>query len=210
MFTSGNRQNRVAQPPRRAHIPRMSEPIGLTIFETAIGPCGLAWSADGIVGAQLPEPNRAAAYDRLKRRFPDAQDIDPPAYVAEARDRIVRLLDGEAVDLSDLPLDLSEISELHQRVYAVARSIQPGSTLTYGEIAQRLGDKALAREVGQAMGKNRFPIIVPCHRVLAASGKTGGFSAPGGVDTKMRLLTIEKARTTDAPMLFDDLPLARK
>ena len=90
----------------------------------------------------------------------------------------------------------------------MARSIPPGQTLTYGEIADRLGDRRPAREVGQALGRNPFPIVVPCHRVLAADGRTGGFSAPGGVETKLRMLAIERAQPGGAPALFDDLPLA--
>ena len=90
-----------------------------------------------------------------------------------------------------------------RRVYEVARTIMPGATLSYGEIAARLGTSALARDVGQALGRNPFPIIVPCHRVLAAGGKVGGFSANGGITTKLRLLTIERARTSDTPTLFD-------
>lgn len=104
-------------------------------------------------------------------------------------------------------IDDREIPDFNRRVYAIARQIPPGRTMTYGEIAQRLGDKALARAVGQAMGENPTPIVMPCHRVLAASGKTGGFSAPGGVATKLRLLTIERAQP-GGPTLFDDLPLA--
>ena len=96
--------------------------------------------------------------------------------------------------------------EFNARVYAIARNIPPGATMTYGEIAERLGDKSLSREVGQAMGENPSPIIMPCHRVLAAGGKTGGFSAPGGVVTKLRLLTIEGAQP-GGPTLFEKLPL---
>jgi methylated-DNA-[protein]-cysteine S-methyltransferase len=118
-------------------------------------------------------------------------------------DDIVALLQGEAIDLSEVALDMSRVDEFERRVYEVARTIQPGATLTYGEIATRLGDRSLARDVGQAMGRNPFPIVVPCHRVLAAGGKAGGFSANGGLSTKLRMLTIERARTSDAPTLFD-------
>jgi methylated-DNA-[protein]-cysteine S-methyltransferase len=98
---------------------------------------------------------------------------------------------------------MDALPEFDRRVYEVARGIAPGATLSYGEIAARLGERGLARDVGQALGRNPFPIIVPCHRVLAAGGKAGGFSANGGVTTKLRLLTIERARTSDAPTLFD-------
>jgi methylated-DNA-[protein]-cysteine S-methyltransferase len=103
-------------------------------------------------------------------------------------------------------IDNEGVPEFNVRVYAIARTIPPGKTLTYGEIAERLGEKLLAREVGQALGQNPCPIIMPCHRVLAAGGKTGGFSASGGVVTKLRLLTLEGAQP-NGPTLFDRLPL---
>ncbi len=106
------------------------------------------------------------------------------------------------VDLSNIVLDMHGVPPFHQRVYALARGITPGETLTYGEIALRLGDSGLARAVGQALGHNPFAPVVPCHRVLAAGGRAGGFSANGGVDTKLRLLQIERARI-NGPGLFD-------
>ena len=112
------------------------------------------------------------------------------------------LLSGEKCDLTGIAIDDERQAEFNKRVYAIARRIPPGQTMTYGEIAERLGDKSLARAVGQAMGENPTPVIMPCHRVLAASGKTGGFSAPGGVVTKLRLLTIEGAQPS-GPTLFD-------
>jgi methylated-DNA-[protein]-cysteine S-methyltransferase len=105
---------------------------------------------------------------------------------------------------------MARVPEFHRRVYAIAQTIPPGATMTYGEVATKLGDRMLAQQVGQALGKNPFPIIVPCHRVLAASGATGGFSAPGGITTKLRMLSIEGARTSDQPMLFDRLDLAAR
>ena len=116
------------------------------------------------------------------------------------------LLRGEARDLTGVTIDNAGVPEFNTRVYAIARNIPPGATMTYGEIAERLGDKTLAREVGTALGQNPCPIIIPCHRVLAAGGKTGGFSASGGVVTKLRLLTIEGAQP-GGPTLFDHLPL---
>src|SRR5262249_25431219 len=108
----------------------------------------------------------------------------------------------EAVDLTGIGLDESRVPEFHRRVYAIARSIPPGGTLTYGDIANRLGDPTLARAVGQALGENPFPIIVPCHRVLAANGRLGGFSAPGGTTTKLKLLRIEGADAAAQLELF--------
>jgi methylated-DNA-[protein]-cysteine S-methyltransferase len=183
---------------------------GVALFDTEIGPCGIAWGPLGIVGVQLPERHDKATRDRLMRRFPEAREAPPPPEIQLAIDSIVRLLRGEARDLTGVALDMQDVPPFQQRVYAVARSIPPGATLTYGEIAARLGDRAAAREVGEAMGKNPFPIIVPCHRVLAAGGKVGGFSAAGGVTTKLRLLNIEGAQVGEATTLFESLPLAAR
>ena len=181
------------------------------IFETAIGACGIAWGERGIVGVQLPEGNEEKTRARLRRRFPAASEAEPSPKIADAIAGMIALLGGEASDLSDAPLDLAGVPAFNRRVYEVARAVPPGATLSYGEIARRLSEKReVARDVGQALGQNPFPLIVPCHRVLAANGKPGGFSAAGGITTKLRLLTIEKARISDAPALFDDLPLAPK
>ncbi len=182
---------------------------GYTIFDTAIGRCGIAWNSYAIACVMLPERDPAKTRTRLLRRFPQAREITPPARIQPVIDDIVALLRGEPRDFAGVALDVAGIPDFHRRVYEIARTIRPGATLTYGEIATRLGDRLLARDVGQALGKNPFPIIVPCHRVLAAGGKTGGFSANGGVSTKLRLLSIERAQP-GGPTLFDDLPLARK
>lgn len=181
--------------------------VGFTIFETALGTCALAWSEAGIVRGWLPD-SEAAVRASVARRLPDAVEIEPHGFVLDAIEGVKALMAEGRQDLSDVPLDLTGIPPLHAQLYEIARAIPPGETLTYGEAAEKLGDKNLAREVGRALGLNPFPPIVPCHRILAASGKTGGFSAPGGVETKMRLLNVEKARTSAAPSLFDDLPLA--
>jgi methylated-DNA-[protein]-cysteine S-methyltransferase len=178
----------------------------LAIFEAAIGTCAVVWSARGVAGVQLPETTELATRAWLLRRFPDAEERDPPPSVQRAIEAIVALLRGEARDLRDLPLDLDGVPEFNRRVYEIARAIPPGKTMTYGEIAKQLGDRLLARAVGQALGHNPVPLIVPCHRVVAASGKSGGFSAGGGVVTKLRLLTIEGAQPI-GPTLFDRLPL---
>ncbi|MGC1694696.1 MAG: methylated-DNA--[protein]-cysteine S-methyltransferase [Pseudolabrys sp.] len=189
----------------------MSLEQNFALFETAIGPCAIAWTGRGVIGVQLPHTNEAATRRRLHQRFPAAQEASPPAEVQAAIDGIIALLRGEPRDLTGVVIDDGETPEFNARVYAVARTIPPGQTMTYGEIAERLGDKLLAREVGQALGQNPCPIVMPCHRVLAAGGKassfkTGGFSAPGGVATKMRLLSIEGAQP-GGPTLFDRLPL---
>jgi len=180
------------------------------LFDTAIGPCAIVWGAGGVTGVFLPEKTASEIRTRLARRYPDAAEAVPPPAIASAIADIAALLSGAWKDLTHIALDMTGIPEFHCRVYAVARTIPPGATMTYGEVATKLGDRALAQQVGYALGKNPFPIIVPCHRVLAASGATGGFSAPGGVATKLRMLSIEGARTSDQPMLFDRLDLAAR
>ena len=164
-------------------------------FATAIGRCGIAWSDRGVVGVQLPEASEAATRAQLQRRFPAATEAPPTPPIQAAIDGVVALLEGEnAGDLSKIELDLRAVPAFNAAVYRVARTIPPGETLTYGEIAARLDDPGAARAVGQALGANPIPIIVPCHRVLAAGGRAGGFSAPGGVMTKLKLLEIERRR----------------
>jgi methylated-DNA-[protein]-cysteine S-methyltransferase len=180
---------------------------GLAVFETAIGPCAIVWGARGLLGVQLPEADEAATHARIAKRFPQAREMTAPPDVQKAIDGVIALLNGDRRDLVDVSIDNDGVPDFNQRVYAIVRRVPPGETITYGEIAEQLGDKALARAVGQAMGENRCPIVMPCHRVLAASGKTGGFSASGGVVTKLKLLTIERA-APGGPTLFDDLPLA--
>jgi methylated-DNA-[protein]-cysteine S-methyltransferase len=180
---------------------------GFAVFATAVGTCGIAWGERGIIGVQLPEGSAAGAKARLRRRFPQAHETGPPPHVQRVIDGIAALLGGKPSDLTAVALDLDRVPEFHRRVYEIARTLGPGTTLTYGEIAARLGDPTLARDVGQALGRNPFPIIVPCHRVLAAGGKLGGFSAHGGASTKRRLLAIEGALPDRERTLFD-LPLA--
>jgi len=180
---------------------------GFTLFDTAIDPCGIAWGPCGIVGVQLPERHPAATRKRLQRRYPNVPEASPPRAVQEAIDDIIALLRGESREFSNVVLDMGGIPVFRQRLYVAMRDIPPGSTISYGDLAVRIGDGCTARDIGEAMGKNPFPIIVPCHRVLAANGKIGGFSASGGVATKLRMLNIERARTSNTPTLFDRLPL---
>ncbi|MCW5643606.1 MAG: methylated-DNA--[protein]-cysteine S-methyltransferase [Rhodoferax sp.] len=180
---------------------------GYTVFDTAIGPCGIAWGPLGLTGVQLPEEDAAATRARMERRFPQVAECAPSERVQHAIGRIVDLLDGRPTaptDLSDLPLDMSGVPPFHQRVYALARQMAPGETTTYGAMARRLGEPGAARAVGQALGNNPFAPVVPCHRILAADGRSGGFSASGGARTKLRLLEIEKAQFGDGPGLFDE------
>jgi methylated-DNA-[protein]-cysteine S-methyltransferase len=175
------------------------------VFDTAIGPCGLVWGEHGILGVQLPERNEAATRARLLRRHPAAQETAPSGDIRVARDAMIALLSGENRDLSEIALDTRDLPPLHARVYEIARTIAPGATLTYGDIAIGLGDRTLAQAVGQALGKNPYPIIVPCHRVLASGGKIGGFSAPTGIALKRKILAIESVHARGAPSLFDSL-----
>lgn len=179
---------------------------GFALFDAAIGPCGIAWSGMGVAGVQLPERDARRTRARLRHRFPGANEAVPPPAIQAAIGAIVALLRGERRDLSSVALDMEGIPQFHRRVYEVARTVPPGGTMTYGEIATRLGDPGAARDVGQALARNPFALIVPCHRVLAANGKLGGFSAAGGVTTKATLLKIEGAPMFSAPSLFDDVP----
>jgi methylated-DNA-[protein]-cysteine S-methyltransferase len=171
-------------------------PLSYCVFDTSMGSAGIAWGERGLVGIQLPEADPSRVRGRLRRRFPGSRESAPSPEIEQAIERIRVLLSGTPVDLTSVPLDMSAVEPFERRVYDVARTIPPGQTLTYGQIADRLGDRLLARDVGQALGRNPFPIVVPCHRVLAAGGKLGGFSAPGGVATKQRLLAIEQANVS--------------
>jgi methylated-DNA-[protein]-cysteine S-methyltransferase len=162
-----------------------------TFFDTAVGRCGIAWGARGVVGVQLPEKLERLTRMRLLRRFPDARAAAPPPEIRRAIDDIAALLCGKAIDLGSVTLDMTHVPAFERRVYEVARRIPAGLTLTYGEIAARIGAPGSARAVGRALGRNPFAIIVPCHRVVAAGGKIGGFSANGGTRTKRQLLEIE-------------------
>ena len=169
-------------------------PYGFALFDTAIGRCGVAWSERGIAGLQLPEASESESRARLLQRFPAASEAEPPPSLQPALAAIVALLAGEARDLSTVPLDMDDVPPFHRRVYEVARGIPAGATVSYRDIAARIGAPRAARAVGQALGRNPFPIIVPCHRVLAAGGKIGGFSAHGGATTKLRMLAAEGVR----------------
>jgi methylated-DNA-[protein]-cysteine S-methyltransferase len=166
---------------------------GFALFDTAIGRCGITWRSRGVVGVQLPEATVRETKARILRRFSGVREEVPPVSVRRAIEGIAAVLRGEPRGLGDVELDMECVPPFHRRVYQLTRRIAPGTTVSYGQIAARLGAPGAARAVGQALGKNPFAIIVPCHRVLAASGKPCGFSAHGGVKTKVRLLLIESA-----------------
>ena len=162
-------------------------------FDTAIGWCAIAWNNVGMVGVNLPEATQAATRKRMQSRFAEAVESKPSKQLETTIKRITALLQSKAADLTDTPLCMDGVPAFHRQVYELVRRIPAGQTLSYGEVAQRLGKPGAARAVGQAMGRNPFPIIVPCHRVLAANGKLGGFTAFGSTDTKQRMLQIEGA-----------------
>ena len=177
--------------------------IRFTSFDTPIGTCGIAWRGDTLVGTALPSSSREVLSAHMRGRFADAEEGDPPEAIGELMRTIVRLLSGETVTFDAVPIAYGDASPFERRVYAATAAIPVGETRTYGQLAAALGEAGAARAVGRALGRNPVPIVVPCHRVLAAHGRTGGFSAPGGVSTKMKLLEIERARQSDQPSLFD-------
>jgi methylated-DNA-[protein]-cysteine S-methyltransferase len=173
------------------------------IFDTAIGPCGIVWGERGISGVQLPMGSEDKTRKRIHQRAGDIAEAPPTAAVRSAIDAIRELLAGKPNDLSGVVLDLDGVPEFNRGVYDIARRIPPGQTMTYGDIARKLGGVELSRDVGYALGRNPCPIVVPCHRVLAAGNKPGGFSANGGVVTKLKMLQIEGALVNHTPSLFD-------
>lgn len=174
------------------------------LFDTVIGRCGLAWGSRGLVGVQLPEKSAEATRTRLMRHCPAADEAEPPKQIARAIEDIQALLKGEKKNLRAIQLDMSRVPQFNARVYDTARAIPPGCTRTYGDIAHAIGDASAARAVGQALGRNPFAIVVPCHRVVGANDKLVGFSANGGIATKLRMLQIEGWRAQEQS-LFDAL-----
>jgi methylated-DNA-[protein]-cysteine S-methyltransferase len=166
------------------------------LFETAIGLCGVAWNERGLCAVTLPEKDAATTERRLAKKGGSSGPAAPPPAVQAVIADIQSYLDGRKVDFSAVAVDLSGIDDLRRRIYEALRSIEFGRTITYGDLARSIGatDWEGARDVGAAMGSNRIPIVIPCHRVLAAGGKLGGFSAYGGTKTKQKLLALEGVR----------------
>jgi methylated-DNA-[protein]-cysteine S-methyltransferase len=170
------------------------------IFNTAIGPCGILWNEQAIERLQLPEKTLAESRRRLTDQIKACQEVDvtaAPPWVQDAAQKLQTLLLKGQMDLSTIPIDVSRMPPFFRQVYEAARKIPPGQTSTYGALAQAVGSPGAARAVGQAMGRNPLPLIIPCHRVMAAGGKVGGFSAFGGLVTKQHLLAIESAGSLD-------------
>jgi methylated-DNA-[protein]-cysteine S-methyltransferase len=172
------------------------------LFGTRLGACGIAWSERGVTRLQLPERNPSATERRLRGRPADSGAGKPPASVRQAIAMLERYFAGERVDFANVALDLGGVGPFHRKVYDATRSLGWGETASYGDLARQAGSPGAARAVGQAMGHNPVPIIIPCHRVLAAGRKIGGFSAYGGAVTKERLLALEGVHLGDGtPML---------
>jgi methylated-DNA-[protein]-cysteine S-methyltransferase len=161
------------------------------VFDTRLGACGIAWSERGVTRLQLPERTPSATERRLRAGSADGGGGVPPAPVREAMAMLERYFAGERVDFASVALDLGGVGPFHRKVYDVARSLGWGQTASYGDLARQAGSPGAARAVGQAMGHNPVPIVIPCHRVLASGRKIGGFSAYGGALTKERLLALE-------------------
>ena len=177
---------------------------GFCLFDTPLGRCAIAWGRQGVLALRLPEAFEDDTRNALRDSVPYATERVPTEDIAGKIERIRSVLAGGRDDLHTIQLDMTGVPEFHRRVYEETRAILPGETRTYGEIARALGDAGAARAVGVALGANRFPLIVPCHRVVGASGKMTGFSAPGGIETKLRLLRIEGAAVAPPPTLFDN------
>lgn len=172
----------------------MPEMTSFALFVTPIGRVGIAWIDDAVLGLQLPEASAVDTRARLRARFDGATEDTPPPAIARVIDAIVASLRGERDDLTDVPLDLSAVPPFAGRVYGVVRTIPAGETMSYGEVAAAVGSPGAARAVGQALGRNPFPIVIPCHRVLAAGGRIGGFTAQGGTTVKAAMLAAEGVR----------------
>jgi methylated-DNA-[protein]-cysteine S-methyltransferase len=178
---------------------------GYTVFDTAVGRCGIAWGEAGVVGVQLPEAREIETRRRLLRQYPEARELRPPPEVEAAIEGIVALLRGQPADFSDVVLDMHGVSPFNRRVYEFIRGIPRGETMTYGDVAKRLGASGASHAVGQVILRNPFTLLIPCHRVLPAAGATDGHCGHGGVITKRRLLSLEGAPVSSGPTLFDAL-----
>lgn len=182
-------------------------PMHYCLFDTAIGAVGVAWSANGITRLQLPEAGRAATERRLRGRSASTVESQPPSRIARAMGAVQKYMAGERIDFSGIALDLTGVGPFHRSIYEALCRVGWGETTTYGALALQVGDPGASRAVGQAMGRNPIPVIIPCHRVLASGGKPGGFSAFGGAVTKQRLLALEGIHLDGgAPLLPGLLP----
>jgi methylated-DNA-[protein]-cysteine S-methyltransferase len=178
---------------------------GYTVFDTAVGRCGIAWGELGVLGVQLPEAREIETRRRLYQIFPDTRELRPPPEIQGAIDGIAALLRGKVADFSEVRLDMTDVRPFDGRVYDFTRTIPRGETLTYGEVAAKLRASGAAHSVAQALARNPFMLIVPCHRVLEAGGYADPISPNGGSISKRRLLSIEGAGSPGSKTLFDVL-----
>ena len=190
-------------------VREMTSSTQFTLFSTQIGACGIAWRGGVVVATCLPDERAETTARHLATRR-SAEKGEPPATIQQAITAMTALLEGEQTDLTFIVCDMRQVEPFAGDVYRATRAIPVGQTTTYGAIAEQLGNKQLSRQVGQALGRNPLPIIVPCHRVLGANGKLTGFSATGGTATKLKMLEIEGAQIGEGTGLFDNLPLAVK
>jgi methylated-DNA-[protein]-cysteine S-methyltransferase len=181
------------------------------LFETPLGSCGIAWSDGGqsarpaaVTFLQLPDATTKMTESRIVRCTGAPRSSLPPPPIAEVIERLRKHLQGHPQDLRDIAVDLNGADPFARQVYEAAREIPSGQTRTYGELAKAMGQPTEARAVGQALGRNPIALIIPCHRIVAAGGKPGGFSAHGGRATKARLLAIEGATAQPAQLELSD------
>ncbi len=184
-----------ATTPRRARngaLPKKSIATGYALFDTIFGVCGIAWSDRGVVRLALPERTPEETETRLRRQAGTSDRAQPPRAIASVIRAVQRYFEGDAVDFSHVPIDLSTEPDFERRVYKALRQVSWGLTTSYGDLAILAGSSGAARAVGRAMAKNPLPVIIPCHRVLASGGAIGGFSAHGGLGTKQKMLSLER------------------
>lgn len=194
MRNTADTQRPVTPPAGGTDVARVAStaPRNSALFATAIGDCGLAWQGDVLTNVLLPADDAATTRSLLRHLSGAEAAVAPwPPFVQQAVASMQALVRGEAVSLGEVPLAWGRVGPFERRVYEITQRLAPGETSTYGDVARELGDAGAARAVGVALGRNPWPLVVPCHRVLAAGGRLGGFSAPGGVATKERLLAIE-------------------
>ena len=177
--------------------------VNQVIFGTPVGQCEVAWTDHGVCGFRLPDLSKRIEEKRTGTLTPEDNPRALPDEIILLTEAVCALLSGQKMDLSKTRLDLSNVSDFHRRVYAEARRIPAGTTVSYGQLAAAIGAEGAAQAVGRALGDNPIPLTIPCHRILAADGKMHGFSAPGGIVSKRRLLEIEGALEPEPPTLFD-------
>jgi methylated-DNA-[protein]-cysteine S-methyltransferase len=176
----------------------MPATIGHTLFETRFGFVGFAWSEGGLTRLLLPD-RRAAIERRLDASAGSVQENELPSAVATLVADIKRYFEGEEVSFDHVAVDLDGVDAFRSSIYQETRQLGFGETTNYGELARRAGHAGMARETGQALGSNPVPLIVPCHRILAAGARIGGFSAPGGASAKEKMLALEGVRVGPPP-----------